>query len=112
MSTHKFGLFWVIKLVHQTLGFDVHVVFLIGSIGNELSEEIRSYGDILQLNFTESHYMLPIKDIAYLNYIRQSCPEADFVFKGDDDILLVPENIGFMIKQMQRDKTQALGHVT
>ena len=58
-----------------------------------MDEEIGEYDDILQLNFTESHYLLPIKDIAFLDYIATSCAHADFVFKGDDDILLVPDNI-------------------
>ena len=84
---------------------------MIGSIGSELDKEIQSFGDILRLNFTESHYLLPMKDIAFLNYIQESCPRADFVFKGDDDILVMPENIGLMVREMVKDGTQALGYV-
>ena len=87
------------------------MVFLIGSIGAGLDEEIILHGDILRLNFTESHYLLPIKDIAYIHYIEEHCPQADFVFKGDDDILVIPENVKYMIREMQTDGTHAIGHV-
>lgn len=54
---------------------------------NELEFEIDKYGDILQLEFTESHYNLPLKDLAFLDFIQKKCNTVSFVFKGDDDIL-------------------------
>ena len=100
---------WLNESYWESVGIDIHVVFIIGSVENTLADEVMTHGDILQVNFTESHYMLPMKDVAYLNYIQEQCPEADFVFKGDDDILVVPENVATMVEKMKVEKIPALG---
>ena len=69
---------------------------------NSLDGEIESFNDMLVMNMTESHYHLPIKDNMFLNYFRYHCSNANFVFKGDDDILIIPENIGYMAKKMEK----------
>ena len=54
----------------------------------DLTEEINEKKDLLILDFPETLYNLVYKDIAFLAFIESSCRDADFVFKGDDDILL------------------------
>ena len=100
---------WLNRIIWERLRFDVHIVFIIGHPGQVLDNEAALHGDILQLNFTESHYMLPIKDHAYFDYIRYKCPEADFAFKGDDDILLIPENVAYLLETMKGDNIVATG---
>lgn len=57
------------------LNFEIKVVFLIGSKSSEsLNDEIEKYGDILILDFAESHYRLPAKDFHFLQFIEENCP--------------------------------------
>ena len=41
--------------------------------------------------------MLPAKDYAYLSYFEEDCSNADYIFKGDDDILVVPYNLANLV---------------
>ena len=50
-----------------------------------------------KIDFEESHYNLSLKDYHLFNYIEEKCQEMDFLFKGDDDILLIPENLMYHI---------------
>ncbi|CAG5081503.1 Oidioi.mRNA.OKI2018_I69.PAR.g9893.t1.cds [Oikopleura dioica] len=85
---------WVNHDLWSKLGFQIKVVFIIGQKENvNLKEEMTKNGDLLVLDFEESHYNLPYKDMAFLSFIKEKCSSADFVFKGDDDILLVPQNL-------------------
>ncbi|CBY34031.1 unnamed protein product [Oikopleura dioica] len=74
-------------------------IFLLGEEASSISldEEASTYEDLLQYKFTESHYNLTVKDNMFFEFFqtrtRLSCPNAHFVVKGDDDILLVPENL-------------------
>jgi len=71
-----------------------HHIFLLGTQDSvNLDEEENLFGDILQYDFVESHYNLTVKDHKFFDYIVENCPQVDYVFKGDDDILLVPENL-------------------
>ena len=74
---------WLNETYWNQIGFEIKVVFLIGHPGKILDEEVSKFDDILQINFTENHYMLPKKDIAYLDFIRDKCPKAEFAFKGN-----------------------------
>jgi len=72
---------------------EIHHIFLLGvEDGVTVSESEHQYQDILQTDFMESHYNLSIKDYNFFKFIDHHCSNTDFVFKGDDDILLVPEN--------------------
>jgi len=86
---------WLNPKYWTQIGFDIHVLFLIGDphFNGLLAKEFEETGDILQLDFQEGHYMLPFKDQAYFEYIETNCPEADYVFKADDDILMIPGTV-------------------
>ena len=73
---------WLNPIYWEAIGVDIKVVFLVASTNNGLSSEIAKYGDILQVDFDETHYLLPLKDIAFLNYFRDYCQQANFLFKG------------------------------
>lgn len=81
---------WLHPGIWNWLHYKIKVVFLIAQVEEEvdLSDEIMEKGDILLLDFPESLYNLPFKDIAFLRFIESSCKNVDYVFKGDDDILL------------------------
>jgi hypothetical protein len=81
---------WLDPKIWSWLGFKIKVVFIIAQTDQEinLAEEINEKKDLLILDFPETLYNLVYKDIAFLAFIESRCPFADFVFKGDDDILL------------------------
>ena len=81
---------------------EIHYIFLLGKEkAVTVSKEERRHMDILQSDFMESHYNLSIKDNDFFTFIELHCPHVDFVFKGDDDILLVPENAMFHINKIK-----------
>jgi len=54
---------WLDMNYWSALRVNIHIVFLIGQTpGSQLDDEIEMYDDILQINITESHYLLPVKD--------------------------------------------------
>lgn len=93
------------------LGYEVKIVFLIGRPGKiDLTREIQLHDDLLVLDFDESQYYLGYKDIAFFKYVKRACFSADFVFIGDDDILIVPQNLAREIQRIKSEpQTQAVG---
>jgi len=93
---------WLNPKIWKWLGYHIKVVFLIGNPEEiDLSEEVERHNDLLILDFEESHYNLPYKDIAFLRFIRNHC-RADFIFKGDDDIVLIPQNLVTEIEHLKK----------
>lgn len=87
---------WLARDLWKSLNYEIKVVFIIAKENIEshkLEEEKKEHGDILFLDFSESFHHLVYKDIGYLHFIKEKCPQARLVFKGDDDILLVPQNL-------------------
>ena len=77
------------------LNFEIKVVFLIGSKSSEsLNDEIEKYGDILILDFAESHYRLPAKDFHFLQFIEENCPgTVDIFILGLNNIIIIIINL-------------------
>jgi len=81
---------------------EIHHIFLLGvEDGATVSDDELKFADILQMDFMESHYNLSIKDHNLFSFIEDNCSDVDFVFKGDDDILLVPENAIYHIDKIR-----------
>lgn len=86
----------------------IHPLFLLGTQnGHSLKEEAAKHRDVLQYDFIESHYNLTVKDHNFFDYILNDCPQVDFVFKGDDDILLVPENLAKHLELIDHTQNQS-----
>ncbi|KAM3600028.1 uncharacterized protein V6R79_015971 [Siganus canaliculatus] len=76
----------------------VRTVFLLGrqdsstgphpDLRNLLELENQKYGDILQWDFRDTFFNLTLKDLLFWHWLRQYCPSAIFVFKGDDDVFV------------------------
>ena len=74
---------WLNYELWDDLGFQIKVLFIIGNPEKtNLTEEMKTNDDLLVLDFEESHYNLPFKDLAFLRYIEEKCSAVDFVFKG------------------------------
>lgn len=106
---------WLRRDLWQSLNYEIKVVFIIAredSVNiNQLENERKKHGDILFLDFNESFHRLVYKDIGYLHFLKESCPQTRLVFKGDDDILLVPRNLRkeLDIIVSKEDEIEAIG---
>ena len=56
---------WLDQTNWNPFDVDIKVLFIVGR--GEISDEVAQFGDILQLDFAESHYKLPAKDNAYFS---------------------------------------------
>jgi hypothetical protein len=80
----------------------IKLLFLIG-ISNfyptsDIKAENNQSDDILMGDFSDSFQTLSLKDHLMFNYLDKNCSEVDFLFKGDDDILLNPIHLLLRIK--------------
>ncbi|XP_069806118.1 beta-1,3-galactosyltransferase 5-like [Dendropsophus ebraccatus] len=84
-------------------GYKIRRVFLVGRTevsGHMEIVKVESavYGDILQWDMTESHYNLSLKERCFLEWLNHNVPEADYIFKGDDDVFVNTEVVLDLIK--------------
>ncbi|XP_067831150.1 N-acetyllactosaminide beta-1,3-N-acetylglucosaminyltransferase 2-like [Heptranchias perlo] len=88
-------------------GAQVRTVFLLGSASGEgrgpdlrwlVAFEDRLYGDLLQWEFKDTLYNLTLKDYLFLKWATAKCPNAQYIFKGDDDVFL---NTPAVVKYLQ-----------
>ena len=100
---------WLNQTFWASLKIELKVLFIVADDGDALEHEALLHGDILQLSTQESHYILPSKDDAYFDFLESKCSNVDFVFKGDDDILINPVNLGKLIHKMKDRQISASG---
>ncbi|KAJ4942941.1 hypothetical protein JOQ06_005453 [Pogonophryne albipinna] len=58
-----------------------------------LKEEQREYNDIIQWEFHDSFFNLTLKQILFLEWMEQNCPNAHFLLNGDDDVFAHTNNM-------------------
>lgn len=90
---------------------DTRHVFLIGQsadaeIQTKLEEENRQHNDIVQGYFQDSYQNLTIKSLYLLKWASENCQGVSFVFKLDDDVYAVLEDIRFYLKMKQNEINQ------
>ncbi|KAJ8002140.1 hypothetical protein DPEC_G00176730 [Dallia pectoralis] len=75
----------------------VATVFLLGNatavdhfpnLSGMLRHEAALHRDILQWDYRDSFFNLTLKEVLFLDWFSQRCPDARFVFKGDDDVFV------------------------
>ncbi|XP_055073245.2 beta-1,3-galactosyltransferase 1-like [Misgurnus anguillicaudatus] len=59
----------------------------------QLQEESRQHGDLLQSNFMDSYVNLTIKTMVIMDWLATRCPQASFAMKVDSDMFLNLENL-------------------
>lgn len=101
-------------------GLRVRTVFLLGSSppdDPDLSPlvlfEARHYGDLLQWDFHESLLNLTLKMGMFLQWTLKHCPQASFVFSGDDDVFVNSPALLSYLQSLDTSKASKLyvGHV-
>ncbi|KAM9451399.1 N-acetyllactosaminide beta-1,3-N-acetylglucosaminyltransferase 2 [Clarias gariepinus] len=53
-----------------------------------LQLESSLHKDILQWDFRDTFFNLTLKDLLFWNWLAVHCPQAHFIFKGDDDVFV------------------------
>ena len=85
-------------------------IFVIGltssnSTQKTIDQEMDRFGDMIQADFVDSYRNLTLKDIAAMKWIKDYCPNAEYVIKADDDIVVDIRHIAQIIKkQVYRDE--------
>ncbi|XP_034044213.1 N-acetyllactosaminide beta-1,3-N-acetylglucosaminyltransferase 2-like [Thalassophryne amazonica] len=89
-------------LANQT----VTLVFLLGNAMPEdhfsdltwlLAHEVELHKDILQWEYRDTFFNLTLKEVLFLEWFSQHCPQAQFILKGDDDVFInIPQIIDFL----------------
>ncbi|KAM4675912.1 UDP-GlcNAc:betaGal beta-1,3-N-acetylglucosaminyltransferase 7-like [Discoglossus pictus] len=80
------------------LGYRFKPLFLMANSGRRrqmerVMAEASTYGDIVLWDFLESHHHLSLKERCFLEWMNYRCPEAEYVFKGDDDEFVNPHSL-------------------
>ncbi|XP_068959368.1 UDP-GlcNAc:betaGal beta-1,3-N-acetylglucosaminyltransferase 7 [Petaurus breviceps papuanus] len=98
----------------------VRRLFLLGTASKEeerahyqqlLAYEDRLYADILQWDFLDSFFNLTLKEVHFLKWQDTFCPQARFIFKGDDDVFVSPDNLLEFLADRQPDEDLFVGDV-
>ncbi|KAM9341908.1 beta-1,3-galactosyltransferase 4 [Pholidichthys leucotaenia] len=76
-------------------GLRVMTLFMVGvasdpGLAKLLIAEAREKGDLVQGRFVDTYSNLTLKTLAMLGWVRRFCPQAHFMAKVDDDVLLNP----------------------
>ncbi|XP_071947460.1 uncharacterized protein [Antedon mediterranea] len=87
---------------HNVIGMAIRFLFVMGrQLKKNEDEQYKSivkneqirYGDIIQADFIESFHNLTLKVALGLKWVSENCQNAEYMFKGDDDIFVNFENI-------------------
>uniref|UniRef100_A0A5F8HJV0 Hexosyltransferase n=1 Tax=Monodelphis domestica TaxID=13616 RepID=A0A5F8HJV0_MONDO len=98
----------------------VRTLFLLGTASKAeerahyqqlLAYEDRLYGDILQWDFLDTFFNLTLKEVHFLKWLDAFCPHARFVFKGDDDVFVGPDNVLEFLADRRPDEDLFVGDV-
>ncbi|KAJ7345204.1 hypothetical protein JRQ81_001154 [Phrynocephalus forsythii] len=98
---------------------DINVVrvFLLGQTPPEdnypdlsamLKFESESNQDILLWNYRDTFFNLTLKEVLFLKWVSNTCPDAQFIFKGDDDVFVNTHQILDYLKSLTKEKAKDL----
>lgn len=103
---------WGLRLLQDA--YNYRIVFLLGKGDDEteylILHESYRYGDLVQINLTESFRSLGRKSVAGLQWSKLFCGNADFVMKTDDDILVHITNLFDAINSAQNPDSLLMCH--
>ena len=77
-------------------------------IENSIQKEEMDYDDILRGNFEESFLNLTLKEKLWINWFTNYC-RSDFVFKGDDDIMVNPFMLQDLVSKIDPNQPSVYG---
>ncbi|KAM6220730.1 N-acetyllactosaminide beta-1,3-N-acetylglucosaminyltransferase 2 [Rhynchocyon petersi] len=92
-------------------------VFLLGQtppednhpdLSDMLKFESERHQDILMWNYRDTFFNLSLKEVLFLRWVSTSCPDAEFVFKGDDDVFVNTHHILNYLNSLSKSKAKDL----
>ncbi|XP_075117292.1 acetylgalactosaminyl-O-glycosyl-glycoprotein beta-1,3-N-acetylglucosaminyltransferase-like [Leptodactylus fuscus] len=88
----------------EVMGYRVRPVFLMALSDHDKQMEIvkvekAEYEDILLWDFMEGHHNLSLKERCFLEWLHYNPHQANFIFKGDDDVFVNPSSLVRYIKE-------------
>uniref|UniRef100_UPI00358E895B N-acetyllactosaminide beta-1,3-N-acetylglucosaminyltransferase 3-like n=1 Tax=Myxine glutinosa TaxID=7769 RepID=UPI00358E895B len=92
-------------------GLFVQRLFLVGVntqpfesslLNSLLQQESIQHGDILQWNFFDTFFNLTVKQVLFLDWLKDKCSNARFIFNVDDDVFVNTDNaVAFLLHRQQ-----------
>ncbi|KAM8946558.1 N-acetyllactosaminide beta-1,3-N-acetylglucosaminyltransferase 2 [Pelodytes ibericus] len=70
--------------------------------------ESQKYKDILLWNYRDTFFNLTLKEVLFLKWVSHSCADAQFIFKGDDDVFVNTHQILDYLKTLSAEKAKNL----
>ncbi|XP_068920030.1 N-acetyllactosaminide beta-1,3-N-acetylglucosaminyltransferase 3 [Petaurus breviceps papuanus] len=101
-------------------GATIRRLFLVGTepdvlearkVNRLLAIEAQLHGDILQWDFHDSFFNLTLKQVLFLEWQAAHCPNASFIFNGDDDVFAHTDNMVVYLQGKEADKHLFVGYV-
>ncbi|XP_060640587.1 N-acetyllactosaminide beta-1,3-N-acetylglucosaminyltransferase 2 [Anolis sagrei] len=92
-------------------------VFLLGltppedhypDLSDMLKFESETHQDILLWNYRDTFFNLTLKEVLFLKWVSSTCPDAQFIFKGDDDVFVNTHQILDYLKSLTKEKAKDL----
>uniref|UniRef100_A0A2K6SSB0 Hexosyltransferase n=1 Tax=Saimiri boliviensis boliviensis TaxID=39432 RepID=A0A2K6SSB0_SAIBB len=77
-------------------------------LSDMLKFESDKHQDILKKNYTDSFFNLSLEEGLFLRWVSTSCPDTEFVFKGDDDVFVNTHHILNYLTSLSKSKTKGL----
>ena len=95
---------------------DAKLVFLMGKCTSEadlrlVQLEQQHHNDIMQWDFKDSFRNLTVKECLFLKFVAKQCQTSTHIFKGDDDIILNPRNLMYLVKAAKKKDDIFIGSV-
>lgn len=96
---------------------NVAIVFLLGNTipGDDLPDlqemlyhEAKIHRDLLQWDYRDTFFNLTLKEVLFLEWFNKHCPQAQYVFKGDDDVFVNTLRILYFLEGLSEDKAKDL----
>ncbi|KAM7394758.1 hypothetical protein PAMP_021544 [Pampus punctatissimus] len=73
-----------------------------------LGHEAELHRDLLQWDYRDTFFNLTLKEILFLEWFNQHCPQAQYVLKGDDDVFVNTLKIIDFLEGLPKTKARDL----
>ncbi|XP_034999167.2 N-acetyllactosaminide beta-1,3-N-acetylglucosaminyltransferase 2-like [Hippoglossus stenolepis] len=73
-----------------------------------LDYEAELHKDLLQWDYRDTFFNLTLKEILFLEWFSQNCPHAQYILKGDDDVLVNTVRIIGLLEGLPENKSRDL----